>query len=304
MSREPRKTESAVSRRHWRPAASMRAMQVRAESLQVIRDYFRQSGVLEVETPVCSASAVTDPVLDSFRTRYTGPDAPEGMGMYLQTSPESAMKRLLAAGSGPIYQICKAFRNGERGRLHNPEFTILEWYRPGYDHHRLTDDVESLVCLLLDSPRPFERIGYREAFRRTLDIDPHRAGVAELKACAGARGMEGVDSLHLEEADAWLDLLMSRFVEPELGVNAPCFVYDYPASKASLARIRAGDPPVAERFELYRSGVELANGFYELRDAAEQRRRFERDLQQRRCAAKEALPMDEYLLGALEDGIE
>ena len=258
--------------------------------------------MLEVETPICSAFATTDPTLDSLETRYTGPGAPQGQRLYLQTSPEFPMKRLLAAGSGPIFQICKALRDGERGRLHNPEFTLLEWYRPGFDHRRLMNEVEALVVLVLDCPRPFPRHSYRELFRNRLEVDPLVAGPEELRACALERGMSEAAGMELDGSDPWLDLLLSRFIEPELGRGTPCFVYDFPASKAALARIRPGDPPVAERFELYGEGLELANGFHELGDPVEQRRRFERDLERRHRGGRPEVPMDRRLLAALEQG--
>jgi lysyl-tRNA synthetase class 2 len=291
-----------VSGSRWRPSAAPEALRARAELLAAVRAFFREAGVLEVETPLCSAFATTDPALDSLETRYTGPGAPHGQRLYLQTSPEFPMKRLLAAGSGPIYQICKALRDGERGRLHNPEFTLLEWYRPGFDHCRLMEEVETLVATVLDCTRPFPRYSYRGLFQQRLGIDPLAAELEELRACALKRGLSEAASLDLKGTDPWLDLLLSRFIEAELGRGTPCFVYDFPASKASLARIRPGDPPVAERFELYAEGLELANGFHELGDPAEQRQRFRRDLDQRRSTGRPEVPMDRHLLDALEHG--
>jgi lysyl-tRNA synthetase class 2 len=287
----------------WRPSASLANLQARAKLLADIRRYFQQADVLEVETPACSFHASTDPVLESFRLDYTGPGAPKGRELYLHTSPEFPMKRLLAAGSGPIYQICKVFRNGERGRLHNPEFTMLEWYRPGFDHHRLMDEVADLVNSVLPESWPVKQFTYAELFQRHLDIDPHRATVAELKVCAERQGIVGVSGLDLPERDAWLDLLLTHCIEPHLGRGSLCFVYDYPESQASLARIRLGEPAVAERFELYMEGVELANGFYELADAVEQLCRFEQDLAQRQAEGLSEVPMDEHLLSALKAGL-
>ena len=287
---------------HWRPSARLEVLRARAELLSRIRAFFRDAGVLEVETPLASAAANTDPMLDSLATRYTGPGAPAGRRLYLQTSPEFAMKRLLAAGSGPIYQICKAFRDGERGRLHNPEFSILEWYRPGYDHQRLMDEVEALISPLLGVTEPFQRLSYSELFQRQLGLDLLAADAARLRACAQERGGPGLAALELD-ADAWLDLLLSEFIEPQLGRDRPCFVYDYPASKAALARVRPGPPPLASRFELYAEGRELANGFHELSDASEQQRRFEAELQRRRAAGRPLVPMDLNLLAALQQGL-
>ena len=211
------------------------------------------------------------------------------------------MKRLLAAGSGAVFQICKAFRNGEAGRRHNPEFTLLEWYRPGFDHHRLMDEMDELLAAIL-AAAPAERLTYGRAFRRRLGVDPHRASRRELQRVAERHGIE-VAGAEPQERDAWLHLLMSHLVEPELGRGRPTFVYDFPASQAALARVRDGDPPLAERFEVYSDGIELANGFHELRDADEQRRRFEADLEQRRRAGRDAVPIDERLLAALAAGL-
>jgi lysyl-tRNA synthetase class 2 len=216
------------------------------------------------------------------------------------------MKRLLAAGSGSIYQICKAFRQGEQGRLHNPEFTLLEWYRPDFDHHRLMDEVATLVILLAEGYRVFEseeRFTYGDCFQSYLELDPYVADVPRLKACAQQQGLEINSGLAEMDRDGWLDLLMSHCIQPKLGQNRQSFVYDYPASQAALAKIRPDSPPVAERFELFIDGVELANGFHELQDAAEQRTRFEQELRGRRESGLEDVAYDEYLLAALEAGL-
>lgn len=283
----------------WRPGADLPMLRLRARTLDRVRAFFAGRGVLEVETPALSAAATTDPHIESFATAYRGPGrAPAPL--YLHTSPEFPMKRLLAAGSGPIYQICKVFRQGECGRLHNPEFTLLEWYRPGFDHRRLMDEVEALVLPILGRPAA-ERLSYAEAFARHLDLDPHRADAATLAACAARHGI-AVDGLGADR-DGWLALLLTHLVEPHLGRGRPTFLYDYPASQAALARVRAGEPPLAERFELYVDGVELANGFHELADAAEQRRRFAADREARRAAGLPLVPMDEHLLAALAHGL-
>ncbi len=275
---------------------------MRARVMARIRAFFHQQGVMEVETPVCSQAATTDPAIESLVTRYTGPGAPRGLPLYLHTSPEFPMKRLLAAGSGSIYQICRVFRDGESGRLHNPEFTLLEWYRPGFDHHRLMDEVELLIQSLKPSVDTSRRIRYQALFEQHLQIDPHTATVEQLRRCAQDQGISGVDTLDLPNPDGWLDLLMSHCIEPAMGPGL-CFVYDYPASQAALARVRAGDPPVAERFELYLDGVELANGFHELIDAAEQRRRFEQDIHVRAAAGQPVVPMDQRFIQALAQGM-
>jgi len=272
-----------------------------------LRRFFADKGVLEVETPLLSAAGTTDPQIHSFETRYQGPDAAQGRPLYLATSPEFAMKRLLAAGSGPIYQVCKAFRQGEAGRLHNPEFTLLEWYRPGFDHFRLMDEVEALVVALADGRLPdeaAERLSYAELFQRHLGLDPHTADSEALARCAaGFAVLADVSGL---DRDGWLDLLMSHVIQPRLGQGRLTFVYHYPASQAALAQIRqsaADEPAVAERFELFYRGVELANGFHELTDATEQRVRFERDQVQRRAQGLAPIPMDERLLAALGEGL-
>jgi lysyl-tRNA synthetase class 2 len=298
----------------WRPTASWDALRRRAEILAAIRAFFAARGVLEVETPVLSAATVTDLHLASFATTYRGPGAPAGRCLYLQTSPEFAMKRLLAAGSGPIFQLAKSFRDAEVGERHNPEFTMLEWYRPGFDHHQLMDEMDALLATVLAS-RPAERLGWGEAFRCHVGVDGHRATAAELAAAAEQHGLGSVAGLGTSEQDrdAWLHLLMATVVEPLLGGRdasgalRPTFLYDFPATQAALAQVRPADaarglPAVAERFEVYVAGVELANGFHELADAVEQRRRFTADLAARAAAGLPAVPLDEHLLAALASG--
>jgi len=293
----------------WRPTASMEALRIRAGVLATIRSFFAERGVLEVETPLLASTPVTDLHIGALCTRYRGPGADGGRELWLQTSPEFAMKRLVAAGSGPIYQLGKAFRDGEAGSRHNPEFTILEWYRPGWDHHGLIDEVGDLLEEVLrigsgigSGSGSGERITYREAFQRHLGIDPHTAAAPALAGVARDRIGAAVPDLG-GDRDGWLDLIMSHVIEPRLGRGGPTFVFDYPASQAALARIRPGDPPVAERFEAWIEGVELANGYHELSDPAEQRRRFEDDLAARRQRGLPAVPMDERFLAALEHGL-
>lgn len=213
------------------------------------------------------------------------------------------MKRLLAAGSGPIYQVCKVFRDGERGRRHHPEFSLLEWYRPGWGLSALIDEVAALVRVILDRPAlGSEVLRYRPLFMDRLGVDPWRADSKALKEVARASGLEGCDQLELDR-DGWLDLLMSYCLEPDLGRGRMTFVRDYPPSQAALARLRPDDPSVAERFELYLDGMELANGFDELTDAQEQRARFEADQRARRAAGQPVPPIDEAFLAALEAGM-
>ena len=289
----------------WAVTAPLANLKLRARILSRIRAFFAERDVLEVETPALSAAAVTDPNLESFQTRYTGPGTGEGRSLYLHTSPEFPMKRLLASGSGPIYQIARVFRQGERGRLHNPEFTLLEWYRPGFDHLELMEEVELLVGQLLGdscSLAATEYLSYGQAFERYAGIEPHRADIESLQRCAARHGIDDVAGLE-SHRDAWLDLLLIHKVEPELGQGRLTFLYDYPSSQASLARVRQGTPPVAERFELYYEGVELANGFHELADTDEQCRRFERELSERGEAGQPVPPMDRRLLAALKQGL-
>lgn len=296
----------------WRPAASLKALHQRATLLARLRQYFAQAGVLEVETPVLAAAGATDPNIPSFNVQH--PDGEKLPPLYLNTSPEFAMKRLLAAGSGPIYQVSKAFRRGEQGRWHNPEFTLLEWYRPGFDHHRLMDEVADLVACLAEglAEKPaglsgHERLTYAQCFQRWLHIDPHTASGQQLRECAHAQGLQGITGLSDTERDAWLDLLMSLCIQPKLketfGQDCLVFVYDYPASQAALARIQPGPPAVAARFELFIDGIEIANGFHELQDAREQRARFEADAARREAERLPAITHDEHLLAALEAGL-
>ncbi len=292
---------------HWQPSATLDALRQRAALMGRLRCFFAGKGVLEVETPLLSAAATTDPQIHSFATRYEGPGVAQGRPLYLATSPEFAMKRLLAAGSGSIYQICKAFRQGEAGRLHNPEFTLLEWYRPGFDHFQLMDEVEALVAYAIVGPSAdvrAERVTYAALFQRQFGLDPHRVSETQLaQTAANIPSLTGVSGL---DRNGWLDLLMSHVIQPRLGLDRLTFVYHYPVSQASLARIQPATentPAVAERFELFYRGVELANGFHELTDGHEQQRRFERDLRHRQAQGLPCVPMDEHLLAALREGM-
>jgi lysyl-tRNA synthetase class 2 len=277
----------------------MESLRLRAEILAKIRAFFADCEVLEVETPLLAGAPVTDLHLQALTTRYRGPGADSGRPLYLQTSPEFAMKRMLAAGSGSIYQICRAFRDGEAGGMHNPEFTILEWYRPGWDHHRLMDEVDELLRAVLHTA-PGERLSYAEAFERHAGIDPHHAADHQLRERVATFGVAYSDGLRRDDL---LDLILTHQIEARLGLGRATFVHDYPASQAALARVRQGEPPLAERFEVFIDGVELANGYHELVDADEQRRRFESDLEARRVAGLPEVPMDERLLAALEHGL-
>lgn len=294
------------SKAPWEPGASLENLRTRARILARVRGFFDRENVLEVDTPALSRAGVTDPAIESFVTRYSGPQTRtdvSGDGLhYLHSSPEFPMKRLLCAGSGAIYQICKVFRNGEAGRRHNPEFTLLEWYRPGMDHLALMEEVEALIRHALEGVRelpPAQWLTYREAFIEVLGIDPLTCDARELRQSALREGIDPPEGLF--ETDAWLDLLLTHRVEPALPRFT--FLYDYPASQAALARIRSTEIPVAERFEVYLDGVELANGFHELADSAEQGRRFDEENHQRACLGLARVPRDEALLAALESGL-
>ncbi len=279
----------------WRPTATLANLQCRAEVLAKVRHFFAERGLLEVETPLLCAGTIPEPAIESLHTHCGQP----AQRFFLQTSPEFAMKRLLAAGSGPIYQICKAFRDGETGRRHNPEFTMLEWYRPGWDHHQLISEVEALVTAVLATPVA-ERITYGELFARHLAIDPHSSSLGELRQAAAQTDLGELPAL---DRDGLLNLLFATAIEPQLGADRPTFVDDFPASQAALARVRPGPPAVAERFELFVAGLELANGFHELTDGGEQRRRFEHDRQRRSQAGQADVALDEPFLAALEHGL-
>lgn len=278
----------------WQPSASLANLRARADLYQHLRAFFAGRGVMEIEAPVMGAATVTDPYIDPVRAECGG------RTYYLQTSPEFAMKRLLAAGVGPIYSLGKVFRNGECGRRHNPEFTLLEWYRPGYDDHRLMDEVAALVDGLLPG-LTVSRYSYRDWFQRHLHLDPHTADVAELRQVACEHIETGIES---EDRDLWLDLLVSHVLEPRLG-SGLTFVYDYPASQAALARLGrdARGQTVARRFEAFLGGMELANGYWELTDPGEQRQRFIADGSKREREGLPVYPGDEKLLAALEHGL-
>ena len=276
----------------------MRArLQARAQLLQRCRQFFADRNVLEVDTPLLSPSAVTDVHLASLATEVAGHGR-----YYLQTSPEYPMKRLLSLGVGDCYQICKVFRDEESGRHHHPEFTMLEWYRVGFDQHRLMDEVEQLLGQLIGGTyaAPAERWSYRAVFEHYLSINPHSCPLGTLRSLAEDRAQARlVDA----DRDTLLELLMGVVIGPALGHGRLTFIHDFPASQAALARLLPGDPPVAARFEAYARGLELCHGFHELADANEQRRRFEADLAARRGHGLPTVPIDERFLATLADGL-
>jgi lysyl-tRNA synthetase class 2 len=291
----------------WRPSASRERVQQRAALLRRAREFFAARAVTEVDTPIVINSPVSDVHIHSAVVRLSSDPATGGAAppLYLHTSPEYAMKRLLAAGSGDIYQICHVVRGFECGRLHNPEFTLIEWYRVGFSLAALMDEVEALVRALLGAraPASAERISYRDAFLRELGLDPFSAPERALAQAArplalGGAGAGGATRGAMSRDD-WLELLMGAIVGPRLGLRTLTFVHGYPASQAALARLDAADPRVAQRFELYCAGIELANGFHELASSAEQRARFEADNAERRRLGWPVSALDERLLAAL-----
>ncbi len=281
----------------WQPTVSVENLKRRARMLQSIRAFFAQRNVLEVETPVISSTSVSDPQIESFSTQY------HQKKYYLQTSPEYFMKRLLAAGSGDIYQIAKVFRDDENGRYHNPEFSLLEWYRCGFDHHQLMDEMQNLLMdLMPNNKSSFHRISYQQVFINQLGIDPLEADLNTLKQCAKNNNIETPQGMD-DDKDMWLDWLMLVKIAPAFVKEGFTFLYDYPASQASLARLDKEDPRKANRFELFYGELELANGFYELTDAEEQVRRFEDDNKIRQQRGQKIMPIDTELLAALSSGL-
>jgi lysyl-tRNA synthetase class 2 len=285
----------------WRPACGREALVLRGALLAAIRAFFAARDVLEVETPALSQAGATDPHLHSFLA-----GSPTGNHRYfLHTSPEYPMKRLLAAGSGSIYQLCKVFRAGESGRRHNPEFTLLEWYRTGFDARALMTEVDACLRQVLAGRVVLSAtisLTYRDAFLRHAAVDPLNATAAQLAECLRDHHVDWQASAGVDRG-MLLDLLMTHVVEPRFAPDSPTFVYDYPADQAALARLIPGDPPVAARFEVYLGGLELANGFHELTDPIEQRRRFEADLHRRAAQDLASMPVDEHLLAALAHGL-
>ena len=286
----------------WAPSATHEALRLRARVNACIRAFFAERCVLEVETPVMSRAGNTDPNIASFSVGFSGRTDGAPRTRWLRTSPEFPLKRLLAAGIGDCYELGRVFRDGEAGGRHNPEFTMLEWYRLGIDHVALAREVADLVerCLALAGRRvAVHETTYAALFRQTLGVDAHRDGIERLSAALGDVRIDP-DGLG---RDDWLDLLMTHRIQPLFPPDTVTVVHDYPASQCALARVRPGDPPVAERFELYLGSLELANGYHELTDAVEQRARFGRDALLRRQRGSDAVPVDEALLHALSQGL-
>ncbi|MDX1555311.1 MAG: EF-P lysine aminoacylase EpmA [Xanthomonadales bacterium] len=288
-----------MSREDWRPTASRQALEARAKLLDSIRAFFSQRGIVEVETPVLSAASNSDPNIASIHTDDTRP-------RYLRTSPEYPMKRLLASGSGDIFELGRVFRAGESGRHHNPEFTMAEWYRVGMGYLDLADEVVALVrhcgrdCSELGFDSwPLNRLTFQQLFQAYAGIDPFQCDESELAMAAEERGLAAPRLSHSE----YLDLLMAEVIQPALPGETFTVVHDFPPEQAALSRVRDGNPAVAERFEVFAGQQELANGYQELTDAAEQRKRFERERRQRSARGEPEAPLDERLLAALEHGL-
>ena len=279
---------------NWSPSASLNTLRQRADILARIRSFFNTRGYLEVETPIMARFGVSDVYLSNIKAQF------RGESFCLQTSPEYHMKRLLAAGSGSIFQLARVFRDDELGRWHNPEFTLLEWYRLDVSHHELMDEMDEFLQLMLQT-KPMLRKTYQQVFLETCDIDPFNVSIDSLKACLARWDLAYVLPADEMDPDQYLFLLMSHIVEPALASTpVPVAVYDFPISQASLAQTRDG---FAERFEVYYRGVELANGFHELTDANAQRERFNQDNQVRHARGLPSSSPDEYLLCALNHGL-
>ncbi|KTC74313.1 lysyl-tRNA synthetase, class II [Legionella birminghamensis] len=278
----------------WRPSTSINLLRQRAAILNQIRAFFNQRGYLEVETPAMASCGITDVYLSNIKAIFRNET------YYLQTSPEYHMKRLLAAGSGPIFQMAKAYRDDEFGRYHNPEFTMLEWYQLDIDHHALIQEVDELLQVILGCP-PAIRKTYQQLFMEVCALDPFTATIADYRACLERFSLEYVLAADEKDADQYLFLLMSHIVEPSLASStAPVVVYDFPVSQAALAQVNNDR---AQRFEFYYGGMELANGFHELLDVEKQRNRFEQDIAKRKALGLELPPIDPYFLAALEHGL-
>ncbi|VAW56444.1 Translation elongation factor P Lys34--(R)-beta-lysine ligase [hydrothermal vent metagenome] len=283
---------------HWLPSATIALLKEKARMLQSLRAFFAERNVLEVETPILSIAAITDPQLESFSTCFKQQE------YFLQTSPEFYMKRLLAAGSGDIYQIARVFRDDELGRNHHPEFTLLEWYRLGFNHHQLMDEIEALLNVLFsNAPLIVQRLSYQQAFIQYLGIDPLDANVAQLQRCAKKNNHDAPQGMDTGDKDMWLDWLMVDAIASEFDKTGFTFLYDYPASQAALARLDDNDKRVAQRFELFYGELELANGFHELTDAHEQVVRFENENKIRQQRKQKIMPIDNDLIDALKAGL-
>ncbi|QOY61837.1 EF-P lysine aminoacylase GenX [Lysobacter sp. H21R4] len=289
----------------WAPQASFPALKLRATLNARIRGFFADRDVVEVETPVMSVAGNTEPNIDSFTTDFSGRSDGGPRTRWLRTSPEYPLKRLLAAGFGDCYELGRVFRNGEAGARHNPEFTMLEWYRVGWDHRQLAQETAEVINLglaLVGRQVPLVQVRYRDLYHDRLGLDPLTASEETLRNALGDVVLDPTGLVR----DDWLDLLMTHRLQPGFNDETMLAVHDYPATQCALARLRDdgdGSPPVAERFELYLGPLELANGYHELTDAAEQSARFQRDGRIRQTRADRIPPTDQRLLAALEAGL-
>lgn len=285
----------------WRPACDLKQLQSRAQMLTKIRSFFQQRSVLEVETPLLCHATGTDSQLDFFSS-----DATKNQSMFLQTSPEFAMKRLLAAGSGSIFQISKAFRKGESGRFHNPEFSILEWYRVGFSLHQLMDEVIELINEVLTevySINEVKKISYVDLFEQVTGLNPLRFNQKEYARYARKNELTDAISLCGDDYSMWLDFIFSHKVQVTLNDYSISLVYGYPAVQSSLARLNKENPAIADRFEVFIAGVEIGNGFFELADAKEQEKRFDNENRVRKSKGLVQVEKDELFLDALLSGL-
>ncbi|MDP7561630.1 MAG: EF-P lysine aminoacylase EpmA [Methylococcales bacterium] len=287
----------------WAPSCSLEVLQLRAQVYASIRAFFKSRCVLEVETPLLSLASGTEPTIQFFETHDQS--RLKQQTLFLQTSPEFAMKRLLASGSGSIFQLSKAFRQGESGRFHNPEFTLLEWYRIGFDLDALMNETADLLVHLLPSlaNQQIMKVTYQVIFNNAVGVDPLSASVTEFSDAAKRLELPDAKSVCGQNRSAWLDFLFSCVVQPTLVGLPLVMVHDYPACQASLARLKENNPLVSERFEVFVSGVELGNGFYELSDPVEQRCRFDAEIAQREQSALPRVAKDQRLIAALKKGL-
>jgi len=293
----------------WQPACDLEYLRLRAQMLKKIRFFFEERAVLEVETPLLCSTTGTDPQLDFFSCEYHSFANKESLSnkiMYLQTSPEFAMKRLLAAGSGSVFQICKAFRNGEAGQIHNPEFTILEWYRVGFDLPQLMDEVVDLISTVLtvDSTNlDVYKVSYVDLFQQATGLNPLEFCLSDYCSYAQENGISDAIDICGNDYSMWLDFIFSHKVQPVIEPYALALVYAYPAIQSSLARINTKNTAVADRFEVFIQGVEIANGFFELADVIEQEKRFDQENADRLAMGLSAVKKDQYFLNALASGL-
>lgn len=283
----------------WPATASSIALRQRADVYRCIREFFHSRHVLEIETPILSEAGNSDPNIESFHVQFSGPAQAGNRTRWLRTSPEFALKRALSSGIGDCYELGRVFRNGEFGRKHNPEFTMLEWYRVGWNHRQLIEECIELVqqiFALQEIGLQVVQLSYQDLFIRHVGLDPHSAMDDELCAAVQAITQINQDGLHRDDL---LDLLLTHCIEPSFPERQLTVIYDFPASQCALAKIRDGSTPVAERFELYLGGIELANGYHELTDAVEQKRRFQGDVELRQARGLPCPALDERLIASL-----